>query len=178
MKYSWKGHEDRHSHKNRIKKEWASLVGLFEKKKHKNKPQHSHHVKVSPRGLPNKASQGRLCQTGRSRGVYVRQGEAGFAGECAQNKKRHRSRCQTSEAWKSVLIKARQRSLCPPQKKKKKGETGVSMPVNERQGSVFQTPRGKGMYSKQGEAGQSIPSTTCKGSHCQPLTSTPQQQQN
>ena len=152
------------------------------KKKKKNKPQHSHHVKVSPRGLQNKASQGRLCKTGRSRGVYVRQGEAGFAGECAQNKKRHGSRCQTGEAWESVLIKARQESKptpTPTQKnKKKEGETGVSLPVNERQGSVFQTHRGKGMYSKQGEAGQSIPSTTCKGSRCQPLTSTPQQQQN
>ena len=149
------------------------------KKKKQHKPQHSHHVKVSPRGLPNKASQGRLCKTGRSRGVYVRQGEAGFAGECAQNKTKHWNRCQTGEAWESVLIKVRQGSLCPPpKKKKKKGETGVSLPVNERQGSVFQTPRGKGMYSKQGEAGQSIPSTTCKGSHSQPLTSTPQQQQN
>ena len=44
MKYSWKGHKDRKRHKNRIK-EWASLVGL----RQKSKPQHPHHVKVSPR---------------------------------------------------------------------------------------------------------------------------------
>ena len=88
---------------------------------------------MSPRGLPNKASQGRLCQTGRSRGVYVRQGEAGFAGECAQNKKRHRSRCQTGEAWESVLIKARQGSLC--QKK-------------VRLGCPCQLTKGSGVYSK------------------------------
>ena len=28
IKYSWKGHKDRNRHKNRMKKEWASSVGL------------------------------------------------------------------------------------------------------------------------------------------------------
>ena len=62
MKYSWKGHKDRNRHKNRIKKESdvkhryniynrlerneASAVGLCQK----HKPQHLHHVKVSPPG--------------------------------------------------------------------------------------------------------------------------------
>ena len=31
MKYSWKSPKDRNRHKNRIKKEWASSVGLFQK---------------------------------------------------------------------------------------------------------------------------------------------------
>ena len=38
-----KGHEDRHRHKNRIKREWASSVGLGQR----HKPQQPHHVKVS-----------------------------------------------------------------------------------------------------------------------------------
>ena len=50
MKYSRKGYKDRNRHKNRIKKECASSVGLCQK----HKPQHPHHVKVSPRGLNSK----------------------------------------------------------------------------------------------------------------------------
>ena len=46
MKYSRKGHKDRYRHKNRIKHEWRSSVGL----RQKHKPQHPHHVKVRPRG--------------------------------------------------------------------------------------------------------------------------------
>ena len=33
MKYSWKGHKDRNRHKNRVKKEWASLLGLYHRHK-------------------------------------------------------------------------------------------------------------------------------------------------
>ena len=53
MKYSWKGHKDtRNRQKNRgKKKEWASWVGLYQKRK----PQRPHHVKVSPRGPQSKA---------------------------------------------------------------------------------------------------------------------------
>ena len=47
MKYSLKGHKDRNRHKNRIKKnEWASSAGLCQR----HKPQHPHHVKLSPLG--------------------------------------------------------------------------------------------------------------------------------
>ena len=46
MKYSWKGHKDRNSHKNRTKKEWASSDCLCQK----YKQQHPHHMKASPQG--------------------------------------------------------------------------------------------------------------------------------
>ena len=113
--------------------------------------------------MPNRKKQGSLCRT--------RKGRFG------------RGVCLKKEEAREPLPNRRCMGVCANQGEAgesmpKKGEAGVSLPVNERQGSVFQTPRGKGMYSKQGEAGQSIPSTTCKGSHCQPLTSTPQQQQN
>ena len=42
----WKSHKHRNRNKNRIKREWASLVGLCQK----HKPQHPHDVKVSPWG--------------------------------------------------------------------------------------------------------------------------------
>ena len=44
MKYSWKGHKDRNRHKNRIKRSGQTRLVCF------YKPQHPHHVKVSPRG--------------------------------------------------------------------------------------------------------------------------------
>ena len=47
MKYSWKGSKDKNRHKNRNKKEWASLVGLCQK----YKLQHPHQAKASLRGL-------------------------------------------------------------------------------------------------------------------------------
>ena len=48
MKYSSKDHKDRNKHKNRRrkKKERASSVDLCQEQR----PQHLHHVKVSPRG--------------------------------------------------------------------------------------------------------------------------------
>ena len=46
MKYNEKDHKDRNRHKNRIKKERASSVGLCQT----HKPQHPHHAKVSPWG--------------------------------------------------------------------------------------------------------------------------------
>ena len=41
-----KGHKERNRRKNRIKRLWAISVGLCQR----HKPQHPHHVKVSPRG--------------------------------------------------------------------------------------------------------------------------------
>ena len=57
MKYSWKGHKDRTRHKNGIKKEWASSVGLCQK----HKQRHPNHVKVSPRGLISRRSWKPIC---------------------------------------------------------------------------------------------------------------------
>ena len=46
MKYSWTGHKDRNRHKNRIKSSGQAWLVYV-----RHKPQHPHHVKVSPRGL-------------------------------------------------------------------------------------------------------------------------------
>ena len=53
MKYIWKGHKDR-NRQEQNKKEWASSVGLCLW----HQPQHPHHLKVSPWGLPLKPGVG------------------------------------------------------------------------------------------------------------------------
>ena len=68
MKYSWNGHKDRNRHKNRIKKEWASSVGLCQK----HKPQHPHHVKVSPWGQKQRRGQTRRRQLNWSKGISTK----------------------------------------------------------------------------------------------------------
>ena len=55
-----KSYKDRNRRKSGIKKEWANLVGLCQR----HKPQHPHHVNVSPWGQNKKewASSVGLCQ--------------------------------------------------------------------------------------------------------------------
>ena len=50
MKYSHKGQKDGNRRKNRIKRNWASSVGLCQR----HQPQHPHHVKVCPWGQTRK----------------------------------------------------------------------------------------------------------------------------
>ena len=57
MKYSWKGHKHRNRHKDRIKTSGQTRL-VYGKK---NEPQHSHHVKVSPRGKMEQVKHGGSC---------------------------------------------------------------------------------------------------------------------